>query len=194
MTILQSIKSKGATFLLNLMVVSLFVALVGCSEEPKQAIIEAGKVFPKARLNNFDGSQQTIDDYRGKVTVINFWASWCAPCRREMPALERLAAQLDPDHFSVIGVSVDEDKYLAQEFLHQHDISFTNYHDGKQVLAQQFLGVRAYPETFIVNAAGEIERMILGEQRWDSPAMISILDQIKQNKSNAGEIWVYGKQ
>lgn len=159
----------------------LSVTATGCGVQAPPEVATTESQFPGATLLNFDGSRQSIKDYHGKVAVINFWASWCAPCRREMPDLQRLGELLDPEQFVVLGVSVDEDRFLAEEFLLQHDINFTNYHDKERVVAQQELGINAYPETFLVNAQGKIVRQITGEQRWDSPTMISLLDEIKNN-------------
>jgi len=154
----------------------LLCLLVGCGSAEQTPPVE----FPGIVLDHFDGSQRSIADYRGKIVVVNFWASWCAPCRREMPGLQRLAEQMAGEGFEVLGVSVDEDRFLAQEFLRHHGIRFDNYHDPGRQLAERQLAITAYPETLVVARNGVILARISGERNWDGPNMRALLKSLAE--------------
>ncbi len=109
-----------------------------------------------------------------------------------MPSLENLNKEMNQDKFHVIGISVDEDKDLAEEFLMNHKISFANFHDGGRRVANQQLGVDAYPETFIIAPNGVIVKRIIGEQHWDSSSMIALLREISKADQNNQGSWAYG--
>lgn len=119
--------------------------------------------------------------FRGKLLVLNVWATWCPPCRREMPSLERLSKNVDGRHIVVAGMSVDTDTNLAREFLDQNGITFRNFIDidGKSAPA---LSISIYPETLVVAPDGKILYRVVGERDWDSPAMRQLLEEIYQGK------------
>jgi peroxiredoxin len=122
---------------------------------------------------------------RGKALVINFWATWCEPCRKEMASLERLHRQADPAKLAVLGVSVDTDRYLAQEFLLQQRLTFANYSDAEQKLARAALGIQAFPATFVVAPDGSLRARITGVRDWGSADMLRILEQTLATRLSA---------
>lgn len=104
--------------------------------------------------------------YRGQPLIVNFWATWCEPCRREMPSLERLGAALRPHGVPVIGVTVDADANLAREFVLQYRLSFANFRDPDLRLARDALGISAFPATLLVGADGRIRARVNGAREW----------------------------
>ena len=137
----------------------VFLLLSGCSDtaDPGASV---GSRFPlDALLQSPDlgGDRGTL---QGRTLVINFWATWCAPCREEMPLLQQLSDRLDPERYAVVGVSVDEDRNLVQEFLLQYGIRFRTFQDGEMSLARDLLGIVSYPQTFIVSPQGIITARI----------------------------------
>ena len=104
----------------------------------------------------------------GKVLVLNVWATWCAPCRRELPSLQRLSDQLDPQRFAVVGMSVDADDHVVREFLIERKVTFTNLQDADMRVARDVLGVRVYPSTYLISADGVVQRVVVGSREWDS--------------------------
>ena len=141
-----------------------FVGLVlqglsSCSEQTRDPA-EQGSDFPLQSLESLPLLGATRPNLGNKILLINFWATWCAPCREEMPYLQRLSEELDPDRFAVIGVSVDDDANLVREFLLQYRIRFPNYLDADKNLASDQLGLGSYPQTFIVSPDGTITRRI----------------------------------
>ena len=101
-----------------------------------------------------------------RTLIINFWATWCAPCREEMPALQAMSEQLDPKSYAVLGVSVDTSADRVTEFLRENNLSFQQFIDPKMELAMSDLKIRAFPETLIVSPEGKVLRRILGARAW----------------------------
>lgn len=164
-------------------------ALAGCGQQGKMPppALSEGRAFPEIALNFSGGNTVSTRSFRGKIVVLNFWATWCPPCRREMPGLERLSRSLDPERFVVIGVSADEDAFLAEEFLRQNQITFANFFDRGGKIARQ-LGMQVYPETFLIGADGILLQRVPGLQDWSSPAMVTQLEDISQNRGAAGRL------
>jgi thiol-disulfide isomerase/thioredoxin len=133
-----------------------------------------GMRFPAAVLDRIGGGDDSQGWFAGKCLVLNIWATWCPPCRREMPSLQRLSKLLDPARFAVLGLSVDADRMLASEFLLQQGIAFHNFFDVDRQLSQH-LGLTVYPETFVIAPQRKLLHRIAGQQEWDSPAMLSLL-------------------
>ncbi|MBC8210543.1 MAG: TlpA family protein disulfide reductase [Gammaproteobacteria bacterium] len=160
-------------------VIVLLVSLsfLNCCDSGARGRLKPGDTFPVSSLSELMGGE-VVAQIAGKTLVVNFWASWCPPCRKEMPALQGLDDAMNRQHFRVIGVSVDEDKNLMREFLIQHQIHFDNYHDAERQLAYETLGIRNYPETFIISPEGLIIMRIVGEQPWNSEAVHSLLERI----------------
>jgi len=166
---------KGAVFRLLLTPLCLVATLSACGQAPPPDALVEGRRFPALTLTRFDGSRESLERYRGKLVILNVWATWCAPCRQEMPALERLHRKLDPARFAVIGLSVDSEGDIAQEFLRERGISFTSYLDADAALARRLLEIRVYPDTFIIAPDGVLLRRVTGERDWDRPELPEIL-------------------
>jgi len=128
---------------------------------------------------DFEGEEVSFSKYEGKVLVLNIWASWCPPCRRELPALDDLSKRLDAGRFAVIGVSVDENPDYIREYLRRIDVDFLNLWDEKQRLSAEVFNIDAYPTTFIVSARGEIAKRIVGFRDWTSAEMIKEIEAVQ---------------
>lgn len=155
-------------------------ALSGCSKAPapKPEIAE-GKPFPPIAMVNSSMNALEDSSLRGKLLILNVWATWCPPCRREMPGLERLSKTLDPARFVVLGLSTDQDERLAAEFLMQNGITFFNFFDQDARLSREW-NLKVYPETFLIAPDGTLIRRIPGLREWDSPEMIAELESMYQ--------------
>jgi peroxiredoxin len=133
------------------------------------------------RANDFsfelNGKPMRLSELRGKVVVLNFWATWCPPCVEEMPALSRLHQQIISSGGMVLGISVDDDGAKYQKFLKDYQISFPNYRDTSKNIPASY-GSFMYPETYIIDRNGKIARKIIGPQVWDSPDMIAYLKRL----------------
>jgi thiol-disulfide isomerase/thioredoxin len=136
-----------------------------------------GQAFPAVALASLAGHDQAAPDSPpGGARLVNFWATWCEPCRKEMPSLERLHRMADPTKLSVIGISVDSDLNLAREFLLQLKLTFPNYSDREQKLARAQLNIQAFPVTFLVAADGSVKACITGMRDWASAETLHMLE------------------
>lgn len=142
--------------------------------EPSQA----GRAAPEFAFQ-LNGQPTQLAALRGKVVVLNFWATWCPPCVEEMPSLNRLHAQLEPLGGMVLGVSVDRDEEAYRKFLQDHQIRFPNHLDSSAAIAAEY-GSSMYPETYIIGPDGKIARKIIGPQNWDAPQWLDYLKTLKR--------------
>lgn len=104
--------------------------------------------------------------------MINVWATWCAPCRHEMPSLQRLADTIGPEKLELVGLSVDHDEHVVREYLNEHKIRFPSYLDRQFASVNGILGVRVFPSTFFLAPDGTLLRVIESWRDWDSPEML----------------------
>jgi cytochrome c biogenesis protein CcmG, thiol:disulfide interchange protein DsbE len=123
------------------------------------------------------GKSERLSDLKGKVVVLNFWATWCPPCVDETPSLNRLQKYIDSRGGMVLGVSIDEDAAAYQKFLKDQSVVFPTYRDGSKKSAADY-GTSIYPETYIIDRHGKIARKFVGEQQWDSAEMLQYFDAI----------------
>ena len=124
---------------------------------------EVSGPMPVLDLPALRGGRVTPDLYRGKVVVVNFWASWCGPCRREQPGLERLWREYRDRGAQFIGVDFDDDRAAALAYLEEFDVTYPSVFDPTGILAFRF-GMLAPPTTFIVDRQGQLRYHLLGAQ------------------------------
>jgi cytochrome c biogenesis protein CcmG/thiol:disulfide interchange protein DsbE len=143
---------------------------------------EASIAGTTAKDFGFDlsGKPSHLSDLRGKVVVLNFWASWCPPCVEEAPSLNRLHKYIQSRNALVLGVAADEDNFAFSKFIIDQGVTFPNYRDPEakdrgSAIALSY-GTSVIPETYVVDRHGKIARKIIGPQRWDSPEMLAYFD------------------
>jgi peroxiredoxin len=119
-----------------------------------------------------DGKRVHLEDFRGRVVLLNFWATWCKACEDEMPAMERLHRSLENDDFSLVAVSVDEDPKDVLAFRKALDLTFTILLDPDRSVANAYQTYR-FPESFLIDAEGRILARYIGPRDWDAPAYVS---------------------
>jgi cytochrome c biogenesis protein CcmG, thiol:disulfide interchange protein DsbE len=158
---------------LSLLVALAFLVLTaGCDRGAHPS--QVGKLAPDFSLN--DGRTQVhLADYRGKIVVLNFWATWCAPCVQELPSL--LVLQRQFPQVQVVAVSIDEDAEAYRKFLVDHHVDLLSVRDGQQTSSLRYKTVM-YPETYIIDRQGMIRRKFIGAQDWTSPEIVSYLRQL----------------
>lgn len=140
-----------------------------------------GDPLPPLAVTRPDGTAVTLDGFRGKVTVLNVWAVWCAPCRQELPNLDRLSRRLDPVRFQVVGLSVDRDRYLLQEFLRDHPLGFSVVQDTQRHVAHR-LGVTRLPNTLLIAPDGTLAARVAGARAWDTPKVEELLQRLYEER------------
>jgi thiol-disulfide isomerase/thioredoxin len=158
----------------------LLAALSACNR-PAAPLLPEGQVFPMAILSQPLGAIASGPAIQGKFIILNVWATWCLPCRQEMPSLERLSRVLDPKRYAVIGLSTDDDALLALEFLESGGVTFSNFHDQSGKLSKQ-LGLKVYPETFLIAPDGTLARRLTGSRDWSGAEMLALIEGVEQSK------------
>ena len=148
------------------------LAAAACERKPVSGPLSSGRL-PHLAFSRLDGSPAASDGYAGRALVLNLWATWCGPCRAEMPSLQRLADTFSPDELAVVAVTVDDDLNLVREFLLRHAIRFPVYADTGRPAVRSLLGVTAYPTSWLVRRDARIAEVAVGERDWADAAMIA---------------------
>ncbi len=118
-------------------------------------------------LENLRGSMMSLKDFRGKVIFLNFWASWCGPCRIEMPAMELLWQVFQDDDFVILAVDVKEERDTVSSFIEKNDYTFPVLLDSRGKVANMY-DVRAYPTSFLIDWEGKVVGKAVGAREWAS--------------------------
>jgi len=132
---------------------------------------EIGKLAPVFELTDVNGKKVSLAEYKGKVILINFWATWCGPCKAEMPSLNNLFLAFKNDGLIVLSISVDSSEKPVQSFLNGKVIAFPVLMDKEQEVYFDQYGVLGLPTSFIIDREGIIRDKIRGEREWDSQDM-----------------------
>lgn len=154
-----------------MLLLGLFFAATGCDRgsHPGQVATTA----PDFAITD-QGKTVRLSDYRGKTVVLNFWASWCAPCLEELPSL--IALQKEMPQIVVIGVDFDDDAASYRQFLVDNHIDLLTIHDESQKSNHAF-GTSRPPETYVIDQQGKIRRKFIGPPAggWTNPEIINYL-------------------
>ena len=127
----------------------------------------SGGATPPLALQDLEGRAHRLEDYRGKVVLINFWATWCEPCRAEMPAMNELRASLAGQPFAVLAVNLAESESRIRRFKEQVPLDFPVLLDRDSSVAKAWKA-RVLPVSFVVDAQGRIRDFAVGEIDWAS--------------------------
>jgi thiol-disulfide isomerase/thioredoxin len=116
---------------------------------------------PEIRLPDLEGRQWTLGEQRGKVVLVNFWATWCSPCRREIPDLEKIAAEFRGPGFELVGVAMDEDgPKVVRDFAARQQIGYTILLPSSRAIAAS--GIETLPTTYLVDKQGRLAKTLMG--------------------------------
>ncbi|HKK00892.1 MAG TPA: TlpA disulfide reductase family protein [Desulfuromonadales bacterium] len=144
-----------------------------------QGIISLHGLVPEANATFFDlnGHRRRISDFKGKIVLLNLWASWCPNCRLEMPALERLQNKLGHDDFEVVAVDLRESKDKVEKFVKDHNLTFEVLLDQQGEMGRA-LRVHVIPTTYILGKNGELLGKVMGARDWDSKNFIALFQNL----------------
>jgi cytochrome c biogenesis protein CcmG, thiol:disulfide interchange protein DsbE len=166
--------------LISFLLISICIS--GCSRSNETGL-NPGDYPPKIEISTLDGKPFKFEQIQGKVVLLNFWASWCAPCIEELPSLQRLHDALKDKNFTVIGIGIDDTKDALIEFQKKFSLTFPLLIDNDGLVKNRYK-VSGVPESFIIGADGKLTLFldpsdnnplvrIVGPRAWDSSVMLS---------------------
>ena len=174
-------------------VVAIVLLPLAVSIQPAEAQAPAGFVVHESprslaeiEFENGEGETSSLAEFRGKVVLLNIWATWCAPCRREMPTLERLQAELGGPAFEVVALSLDRKGLpVVKEFYEELGLQNLAMYVDESGAAQRALNVLGLPTTLLLDRDGNEIGRLLGPAQWDSPEMVSFIRGYVERQSGA---------
>jgi cytochrome c biogenesis protein CcmG/thiol:disulfide interchange protein DsbE len=143
--------------------------------------VAVGSDAPPLSAATLDGTKRTktLDDYKDKVVLLNVWATWCEPCKVEMPSIEKLHREFGPRGLAVVAVSVDdagmEDR--IRDFARELGITFEVLHDPSKRISASWQ-ITGYPETFVIGREGTIRKKVIGAADWSSEANRALIREL----------------
>ena len=141
-----------------------------------------GSVAPDFQLVDINGQVRSLSAERGKVVLVNFWATWCPPCKAEMPSMEELYHNFGNGSLEILAINVDDDgPAVMPDFLQENPHTFPIVFDT-EFQARNLYGVSMFPETFIVDKNGIITRKLIGAIDWTSPQILSYLNTLMKGQ------------
>jgi peroxiredoxin len=161
-----------AQYLARFLLVALVGAFLYAILRPGSAAPILGKTTPDFQLMDLEGRKIQLSAYRGKVVVLNFWATWCPPCVEEMPSLNRLQETFGSQGVVVLAVSVDEDEQALRRFVAERQLRMVVARDPSRGVSARYQTFQ-FPETYILDRDGRLERKIVGAADWSDPRLTS---------------------
>lgn len=159
----NALKAAGAVLLAGLAFV------VG--DTVRERIVVVGDKAPDFQVVSEKGKSITPAQFGGKLLVLNFWATWCPPCVQEMPSLNEFHRQLKDSGVVVLAVSVDKNEAAYKRFIERFGLEFEVARDAEAGISASY-GTFKYPETYVINARGEVLEKFIGEENWADPKLI----------------------
>lgn len=166
--------------ILYLFIACLFLSVTACSKvetQKKRAVATENSPAPDISVVSLaNGSALKLSDLKGKVVLLNFWATWCPPCREEIPSMMRLNSLMADKPFQMVAISIDEGgKQAIESFFKDSGFSLPVYLDESGTSAKYY-GVTGIPESFVIDRQGVVVKKIIGGFAWDSPDAVSFLN------------------
>ncbi len=169
----------------------IIVVSVVIGQREKFSLIVPGSKAPDFTLPDLKGRTKSLSDYKGKVVFINFWATWCKPCREEMPSMEVLYRDLKSKKvpFEILAVSIDsEGPEVVEKFRKEFNLSFPILHDRKGRIKELYK-TTGVPESFIVDQNGFVAQKIIGAYNWAAPSGRKIIDVLLKDGAKDPEVY-----
>ena len=164
--------------LANALTAALLIFLTGAAAAADLKLWSGGPP-PALALKGLDGATHRLADYRGKVVLLNFWATWCGPCRDEMPSIQELKDKLAGKPFVVLAVNLDEPESRIRKFLSQMKVKldFPVLLDPEREVARAW-GARILPASYVIGADGKIRYSLVGELDWGHEQVVSRISEL----------------
>ena len=158
---------------------ALMIAVVNAEENPLLTPMPEQPPAPSFDLVGPGGESYNLEDMRGKPIIVNFWATWCPPCRAEMPSLQRAWEQVKDEDILVVAINVGEDADTIGQFAKQVKMEFPLPMDLDSNVTQRW-PMTGLPTTFVVDPEGRLVYRAQGEREWDDPALLDLVRAMKQ--------------
>jgi peroxiredoxin len=146
------------------LVIGVFTIISNLSASDDKKYPQVGDKAPNFTLLDFDGNAHSLSDFKGKPVLINFWGTFCPPCKAEMPALQRQYDEWSSKGVVFLEINLDTNKITAQSFMEQYNLTLPVLLDTKEVVRKDF-GILEYPTTIFVGADGKIAYKKIGEMQ-----------------------------
>jgi len=163
-------------YLLCALSIVVWLGLAACSSPSKESSAgppTVGQIAPDFTLGDLGGKPVSLSDFRGKVIIVNFWATWCPPCRAEMPSMERLYRELANEGLVMLAVNIEKDgRQTVSKYLIANPHTFPVLIDEAEVVQKRY-GVNKFPESFVIRKDGVIDDKVVGAIDWAHPQTIS---------------------
>lgn len=159
-------------------------SLVAAANVPKDVgpqgflIWESPRALPDLSFKDDQGNALNLSNFEGKVVLLNVWATWCGPCREEMPTLDSVQEELGGPDFEVIALSIDRQVEAVDAFFQEIDIKHLRKYIDESTMAGTELGAVGVPTTVLIDRHGEEIGRLVGATEWDSPEMIGFLKRV----------------
>lgn len=151
---------RGA--IIAVLAVASIYTIYGAVTKEQQALLQVGDTAPNFTLQDLEGEQQTLADYRGQGVVLNFWGTWCEPCKKEMPAFDKYYQQFKDRGVQMLAINVAESDYAVKSFVQQYGMTFPVAIDHTKSVLRAY-NIEPLPTTMLINEQGEIVKIITGE-------------------------------
>lgn len=168
--------------ILYLLVVVALFSLCACNRNEsgmsrKQPAPSEFHPVPDVIVNSLDGKPLKLSDLKGKVVLLNFWATWCPPCREEIPSMVKLNKLMAGKPFQMVAISIDEGgKPAIESYFQTSGMTLPAYTDPDNRAAKAY-GITGVPESYIIDKNGLLIKKVIGPMSWDSPEVISFLEE-----------------
>jgi len=163
----------------GIVMTAMFVLALAVRLRPQIDLLSLGDRAPAFRaLEAATGKPVSLEDYRGKVLLVNVWATWCLPCRVEMPSLQRLHRRFEGTDFRIVAVSVDKDDVtVVNDFVQELGLTFDVLHDRAGAI-ERLYRTTGVPESFVIDRHGRIVKKVIGAAEWDSPVNETLITRL----------------
>jgi thiol-disulfide isomerase/thioredoxin len=173
----SSIRALWRSIAAGACALTLLAAPAQAAPQAPPPLVAVGHVLPDVVMAGLNGPPKSLSSYRGRPLIINVWASWCSPCRKEAASLERLAWSKAGSRYTVIGISNDDDRNAALQWLRQSNATISHYIDtGPRWTLEHMLGASSIPVTVLVDAGGRVVARFQGARDWDSAESIRLIE------------------
>jgi cytochrome c biogenesis protein CcmG, thiol:disulfide interchange protein DsbE len=143
----------------------------------REHMAQEGQPAPSFSIRTDAGNVITPEQFGGKLLLLNFWATWCAPCVEEVPTLDALQRRFQKQGLVVVGVSVDENANAYREFLAKNQVAFQTLRDPSKKLSIDY-GTFKYPETYLIDSSGRVIKKVIGKEDWTDEHVISYVQSL----------------